>query len=220
MTASANTIDDTFSVEDTSHRIDFRHLIRQGYEWMEVTCAPYVVKESGSRRIAMGLTITSSFGAFGFNYASIAVCGDEDMKADQVAKTFLAGITRDALLSKIVEEKEEVFDLSATRRHMAKVIEEVLEGAREYPEELETLTSAKEDLESLFDNLDASGDHPSVQVHLLCESPDFHTIAGDDSWEDLRFTTGGRRMREAEGLFDKLWVPYQQYLRKTSLTLS
>jgi len=218
MTISTNSADDALSVEDTSHRIDFRHLIRRGYEWMEVTCAPYIVEEHGSRRIAMGLTITSSFGAFGFNYASIAVCGDKDIPTDQVAKTFLAGITRDELLSKIIEEKEEVFDLSATRQHMAKVIEEVLEEASEYPDELATLTSAKEDLESLFDELDASGDHPSVQAHLLCESSDFHTIAGDDSWEDLRFTTGGRRMREAEGLFEKLWVPYQEYLRETSLS--
>lgn len=218
MTAPAILAQDTLSVEDTSHQISFRHLIRSGYEWMEVTCAPYIVEAHGARRVAMGLTITSSFGAFGFNYPSIAVCGDEDLSTEQVAKTFLAEIKRDELLSKIVEEKEQIFDLQATRRHMEKVVVEVLEEARDRPDEHAALTEAKEGLETLFDELEASSDHPAVQGHLLCESSDFHTIAGDDSWEDLRFTSGGRRMQEAEGLFDKLWVPYQAYLRETSLS--
>lgn len=217
MTALTTQTDDTLTVEDTLDQVAFRHLVRQGFEWMEVTCAPHLVEEHGSRRIAMGLTITSSFGAFGFNYASIGVPNNDGMSIEDVAVSFLANILKEELLSKIVEDKPEVFDLDATRAHMARVSAEVIDGAKEYPQELAEMTEAKTLLEDLFEELESSGYHPAVQAHLLYDSPHFHAIAGDDAWEDIRYLNGDRRMREAEGLFDKLWVPYQDYLCQSIL---
>lgn len=196
----------TISVTNTADQISFRHLVRSGHEWMEVTCSAYQ-KGEAKPCVAMGLTITSSYGAFGFNYPNIVIGAVEDPAI--AAMQFLAGVNETSLLNKIVEDKVEVFDWDRTKTAIEEDRDELLKQACTDADKAE-INDAWDDVMEAMEFEDSQS--PDIQADRLTDAEGFTFLCGDDAWERMR-TKPGRRYEEARGMFTTLWIPYQDTLR-------
>jgi hypothetical protein len=199
-------------VSDTKNEIAFRHLVRGDYDWMEITVSPGRRGSVEAPHVAMGLTITSSFGAFGFNFPNIHSGPADDI--EKVAVDFLCDLTEESLLKRIVEDRSPVFDLEATKAHCEAIIGELRQEYAEHSRanDLEELERNIGDLEELYDEID--GYDPEVQAYCLSTSDEFQAIVGSDVWEELRWTNS-RRYKEAQGLYRRLFRPYQISMQRT-----
>jgi hypothetical protein len=178
-------------ITDTTNEILFRHRFLRDHEWMTVTCATSIKHiHTGASCLVLGLSINSSFGCFGFEFAHVKTAKEFDPAID--ARVFLAGLEKPDFIRTIGGGIVEAVDYDAT-------LDKCLEGLDE---------SEQVELRDIFEGIE---DAPDVS-YALHSNAEFHDLCGPDIRELFVMKLAGTA-RHAEGLFDRLWAHYQVELQ-------
>ncbi len=185
--------------------------VRNNLEWMTVTVA---VREHGPEKTAdadcvgLALSVTSSFGAFGYEWGNIQRQGS--VAAAQAAIDFLLHIDRDTFLDRLLhgDQAEPDFEktIAEARRRASSLLEEHDPDSRD----AERLRLSILALEDGIEDID-SNHCDSHRVSLLLETQALWDLFPHDAHE-IRQDGPSRRRREGEGFYDRLWHPYLAHL--------
>lgn len=194
-------------IRDDTGQIVFQHQVRKGHEWMTVTLAlrHHPASETHPRgRLALALSVVSSFGNFGHEWYNIRSGGPEG--AREHAFSFLANMARDNFLDRIVDNDRQEPDFEATVTAFREAAAEALSSLDPQGEAAQSMREAILEIEECIEDMDDShcDEH---KVALLLGSAGL--------WDILPYTAHeiavhgpSRRRRQAEGFLDRLWKPY------------